>query len=123
MIFRQLDANSDWTFGKGKSNYAQGQQAIALNIATSVRSWVGDCFFSLPSGINWKALLNVGRQKDLDAALQNLLINCYGVMAVVSASVQFSSSSRTLAATYTVDTVYSQTIKNQIQVLSGTFGG
>lgn len=122
MIFRQLTKSNDWTFGAGLANYAQAQQAIALNIQTLVLSWVGDCFFSLPTGINWKALLNVGQQKNLNSALQVLLSNAYGVMNVVSGSVVVNPTTRMAVATYTVNTVYSQQISNQLQILIGQPG-
>lgn len=122
MIFRQLTSNGDWTFGAGLSNYASAQQAIALNIQTSVLMWMGDCFFSLSGWINWKGLLNIGQQAKLDSALQNLLSQSYGVMAIVSASVVVNPTTRLFFATYTVDTVYSQQVTNQVQILSGQPG-
>lgn len=122
MIFRQLTNSNDWTFGKGIADYAQNQQAIALNIQTLVLSWVGDCFFSLPSGINWKSLLNVGQMNNLNSALQVLLANAYGVMSVVKAQVVVDPTTRMAVATYTVNTVYSQQISDQLQVLIGQTG-
>lgn len=123
MIHRQLDANHDWTFGKGVQNFAREQQAIALNIDTLLLSWVGDCFFNLQSGVNWKQLLNYGQQANLDAALQSVLSGAYGVVRLVSASVLFNPSTRNVAATYVVDTVYSQSVKNQITIFDSTGAG
>lgn len=122
MIFRQLTPNGDWTFGKGVANYAQNQDAIALNILTSVKSWVGDCFFSLQFGINWKQLMNTGQQSNLNAALQNLLLRTYGVVSIVSSSVNFNPNTRLFSASYTVNTVYSQTVVDQVNILTGPFG-
>lgn len=122
MIFRQLTSGGDWTFGAGLANYASAQQAIALNIQTSVLMWQGDCFFSLPNWINWKGLLNVGQQKNLDTALQALLLRCYGVMGIVRAAVIVNPTTRNFFASYTVVTVYSQQVTNQIQILSGQVG-
>lgn len=122
MNFRQLTASGDWTFGGGLSNYATGPQAIALNIETSVKMWAGDFFASLPGWINWKGLLQVGTQNKLDAALQTVLSQCFGVQAVVSARVVVNTTTRQFFATYTVDTVYSQTVTSQVQILSGQTG-
>lgn len=122
MIFRQLTAGGDWTFGAGLGNYASAQQAIALNIQTSLLMWRGDCFFSLPGWVNWKGLLNVGQQKNLDTALQTLLLQCYGVMGIVNAAVIVNPTTRVCFASYTVVTVYSQQITNQVQILSGQVG-
>lgn len=122
MNFRQLTATGDWTFGGGLSNYASGQQAIALNIQTAVLMWAGDCFFSLNNWINWKGLLNVGQQKNLNAALQSLLSQLFGVQAIVSATVVVNTTTRQFFATYTIDTVYSQQVTSQVQILSGQPG-
>lgn len=122
MNFRQLTKNNDWTFGGGLSNYASGQQAIALNIQTSILMWAGDCFFSLPGWINWKGLLNVGQQKNLDAALQLILSQAFGVQQVISANVIVNTTTRAFFAQYTVVTVYSQQVTNQVAILSGQPG-
>lgn len=119
MIFRQLTAAGDWTFGAGIANYATGQQAIGLNIKTSILMWKGDCFFSLPGWINWKGLLNVGQKNNLNSALQLQLAGCEGVMNIESASVTINPTTRMALAIYTVNTVYSQQITNQVQILSG----
>lgn len=119
MNFRQLTISGDWTFGAGLSNYASAQQAIALNIRTSVLMWAGDCFFSLPNWINWKGLLNVGQKNNLNIALARLLSQCIGVQAVLSAVVVVNPTTRMAFATYTVSTVYSQNVTAQVQILSG----
>jgi len=120
MIFRQLTSQGDWTFGAGLACYAQNQQAIALNIQTSILMWSGDCFFSLSGWVNWKGLLNtISLQNNLNVALTTLLMNCYGVMAVNNASVTVNSTTRITICSYTVTTVYSTQLTNQVQLLSG----
>ena len=128
MTFRQLTAAGDWTFGAGLGNYASAQQAIALNIQTSVLMWAGDCFFSLSGGnglppwVNWKGLFSVGTQAQLNAALVDVIAACYGVASVVSASVVVNATTRFASANYTVNTVYSQQVTSQVAILSGNVG-
>lgn len=119
MIFRQLTSTGDWTFGAGLANYASAQQAIALNIQTSVLMWQGDFFTSLPGWVNWKGLLNVGTQQKLNAALQTVIAQCYGVQQIISASVVVNPTTRKAFARYTVVTVYSTQVVNQVGILSG----
>lgn len=123
MIFRQVTSSGDWTFGAGLGNYSSKTQAIALNIQTSVLMWSGDFFASLNPWINWKGLLNVGQQNNLNSALNNLISQCYGVMDVPSASIIVNPTTRMAFAQYTVDTVYSTTVVNNVQILSGQNGG
>lgn len=122
MIFRQLTSAGDWTFGSGLGNYASAQQAIALNIQTSIYMWAGDFFASLTPWINWKGLMNVGTQNQLDIALQGLISQCYGVQAINSASVIVNPTTRQFFATYSVLTVYSQVVVDQIEIVSNTPG-
>ena len=120
MIFRQLDANGDFTWGKGVQNFARGQQAIALNLQTLIQCWVGDCFFALQMGINWKQLMNYGPNAGLDSALQVLILRAYGVVSMVSATIRHDAQSRNFTASYTVDTVYTKAVTNQLTILSTT---
>lgn len=122
MIFRSLTTSGDWTFGAGLANYATAQKAIAFNIQTSILMWKGDCFFSLANWINWKGLLNVGQQSNLNNTLQSQLSRCYGVIGIVSATAQFNATTRNVVVTYTVNTVYSTQVKNQVAILSSNVG-
>jgi hypothetical protein len=122
MNFRQLTSTGDWTFGGGLANYATGQQAIELNLSTSIKMWAGDFFASLSPWINWKSLLNVGQQNNLNAALQTLISQSYGISAINSASVIVNPTTRMAFATYDVLTVYSTQVVNQVSVLSGQPG-
>jgi hypothetical protein len=124
MTFRALTPTGDWIFGNGLGAYASQQQAIALNIQTSVLMWAGDCFFALNGNglvpwINWLGLMNTGNQARLNAALQTLLSGCYGVMSVQSAVVNVNRFTRQFTASYTVTTIYSQQVTNVVQILSG----
>lgn len=122
MIFRQLDSNGDWTFGKGIANYAQNDGAIALNIRTSLLSWVGDCFFDLPAGIEWIRLLDTGQQNNLQIALQSLILKSYGVVSVESVSALFNINTRKLDVQYKVETIFSANFQSQVSILAGTVG-
>lgn len=122
MIFRQLDSNHDWTFGKGVACYAQNEDAINLNIQTTLLSWVGDCFFDLQIGINWLKLLNTGQQANLQSALQVALLNCYGVVAVQTASASFNQDTRNLDVQYSVTTIFNTNYQSQVSILSNTAG-
>lgn len=122
MNFRQLTSSGDWTFGSGLANYASGQQAIALNLLTSILMWAGNFFASLNGWINWKGLMQVGTQKQLDFALQSLISQSYGVQTIVAASVVVNTTTRQFFATYDITSIYSQQVTNQVQILSGQAG-
>lgn len=119
MIFRQLDSSGDWTFGKGIANYAQNEAAINLNIQTALLCWVGDCFFALKFGIDWTRLLDTGQQKNLQLALQTLILGLYGVVGVDTVSAFFDPTTRKLSVKYAATTIFSQSFQSQVDVLVG----
>jgi hypothetical protein len=106
MIFRNLDASGDWTFGQGKGNYVAGNTAIGLNIKTRVLSWVNDCFFDKEAGIDWLNRLGLKNQFDLlKADLARVISQSEGVTGLNTLTV--SLVGRSFSAQYSVDTIYS----------------
>lgn len=107
MIFRNLNANHDWTFGSGLGNYISGNSAIGLNIETRILSWLNDCFFDLNAGIDWLNRLGNKNQKNLlDLDLKRIILQSYGVTALVSFSSELNG--RIYMSSYTVNTIFSQ---------------
>lgn len=114
MIFRSLDENGDWSFGKGVQNYLQNNEAIGLNIKTRVLSWVGDCFFAPAQGIDWVNFLSKKNQLALlSAALRRTIVQSYGVTALLAFDVRLDDE-RNFTATYTVQTIFSAAYTNLI---------
>jgi len=48
-----LDSNRDWRFGKGRAVYKRNADAIAQNILTRLRSFLGDWYLDTEIGIDW----------------------------------------------------------------------
>jgi hypothetical protein len=115
MIFRNLDADGDWTFGKGKSDYASRNQAIGLNIRTRILSWVGDCFFDKPAGIDWWNRLGSKNQRALlELDLRRIILQSDGVTALVSFDTILDN--RDFTANYSVNTIYSKEYQDSLTV-------
>lgn len=115
MIFRNLDANNDWQFGNGVSNYVSGDLAIGLNIKTRLLSWVGDCFFALNAGIDWVNRLGRKNQDGLlRSDLKRIILQSFGVTGLTSFST-FLSPTRELTAQYSVNTIFSQSYEQSVK--------
>lgn len=106
MISRALDINHDWTFGKGKNDYLINNNAIVQNINTRLNSFVGDCFFSANSGVDWWTLLGGKSQIAVELAVSAVILNTSGVTGLVELSVNLSDT-RQVTIVYQVATVYS----------------
>lgn len=115
MIFRELDNNHDWTWGKGLQNMTRENQAIGLNIKTRILSWVGDCFFDLQAGIDWWNRLGSKNQRSLlELDLRRIILQSEGVTGLVE--FQTNVVGRRFSASYTVNTIYSQDFQDTVEL-------
>lgn len=122
MKHRALDSALDWTFGKGLANYAVDEAAIELNIATRLRSWVGNCFFAMQDGIDWKNRLDVGEEAALLNDLRTLILQSQGVVGINAVSYNLDRRTRDFTVTYNIVTIYNQAFQAQVAQAAGAVG-
>jgi hypothetical protein len=108
---RKTDSNGDWQYGKGINDYATGELAIEENIQTRLLEWLGDCFFALQEGVDYKNLFNKGQKNNLLQAQKTVILSSYGVVGINSV-VNNLDSNRKLTVTYNIDTIYGQGFQN-----------
>lgn len=106
MRVRALDADHDWTFGKGQNDYKANLDAVVQSINTRLNSFLGDCFFSASSGIDWFNLLGSKNALALNLAISATILNTEGVVALHQLSLNLDDA-RELTVRYKVLTVYS----------------
>lgn len=115
MTFRNLTESHDWTFGAGLQNLARRQDAIGLDIRTRILSWVGDCFFDQPAGIDWINRLGSKNQRALlELDLRRIILQTEGVTAIVSFDTILNN--RKFTANYSVNTIYSKEFQDSLTV-------
>lgn len=106
MIFRSLDENEDWNFGKGVQDFTSLNDAIGLNIKTRIQSWVGDCFFDMGAGIDWLNRLGSKNQRTLlELDLKRIILQSEGVIKLLTFDTYLNG--RSFSASYSVQTIYS----------------
>jgi len=114
MRVRTIDGVGDWTFGKGRNNYKKDINAVAQNIQTRLKSFLGDCFFDLEAGIDWFNLLGSKSELELKLVISSTILNTENVNILEETLVSVSSN-RQLLIQYSVDTAYGQ-ITNTVEV-------
>lgn len=82
MIFRALDGDRDWRFGGGKSSYATTGEAIRFSVETLLRTFQGECFFSMDTGLPWFDLINLRNKDAVVLYIKSAIIEIYGVTRV-----------------------------------------
>lgn len=108
MLFRNLDADADWTFGSGLANYISLNAAIGLNVKTRILCWVGDCFFDKLAGIDWTNRLGSKNQRGLlELDLRRIILQSEGVTGITSFDTELDAN-RKFTANYTIDTIYTR---------------
>jgi len=105
MIFRALTADGDWKFGAGRSNYARGDAATFLNVATTLKTFLGECFYNPAVGQDWFSLINERNKDIVTLAIKAAISGCVGVTRVREIEYTYSAS-RSLVIKYYLDTLY-----------------
>ncbi len=121
---RALDQNGDWTFGGGKSNYIDGNAAVAQNIKCGLLEFVGNCFWNPQAGLNWPNLFAQKSQTVITLAVSAIILNTNGVTGLVQQpNVTLNRVTRSLSVTYNVTTVYSKYSLSQSVTIPMSPGG
>jgi hypothetical protein len=109
MIVRALDSNGDWTFGSGKQNYLSEISAVKQNVLTRLRSWKGNCFFDVDSGVDWGNYLDIGTKLLLDLDIKRVILGTDKVLKISSYSSMLDTGERKLTVSAAIDTYYGTT--------------
>ena len=118
MIFRNLDASGDWTFGNGRQDYLRREDAIELNVATRLRSFLNDCFWALDAGVDWWNLLgskNPNAQVNIIIQTRQVIAESYGVVRINSVTASTDRATRQLSVTYNIDDIFGRNLVGTIQ--------
>lgn len=114
MKIRNLDANGDFTFGKGLQNYLTGQAAIKEDIATYLKLWVGNCFWALQAGVNYRQLLDKNQKLNLLSAIQAAILGRFGVTGIKQLDATLNPHTRALRVSYDVATIYTNSFQDSV---------
>lgn len=113
MLFRYLDSNWDWNFGKGIGCYSGDTQAIAFDVKSKILSWVNDCFFAMEDGIDWQNILgSKDKKKQLDMDIKQTIIEEDGITELTFFESEISD--RIYHCTVRFKTIYNETIEVKI---------
>lgn len=104
MILRAIDANGDWTYGKGANDYKTNIPALAQNIKTRLNSFLGDCFFDRGAGVDWFNLLGAKNQVALTLAIGAIISSTQNVTGILSLTMDLNAVTRGIVIQYRIST-------------------
>lgn len=114
MIVRRLDGSGDWTWGDSLGDFLSDRNAVVQLINTRLKSFLGDCFFSLNSGVDWFFLLGSKSDINLELSIRATILNTEGVSLITSLKKNIDRRSRTINIEYSVSTIYDTTNINPV---------
>lgn len=115
MIVRKLDKDGDWTYGNSIKDYLVNIDAIAQNIKTRLKEYLGDCFFDLLKGIDWETRIGQKNQEDLlKSDTYSIIKNTDGVLGILEH--ELTVVNRRAYIKSKIETVYGQII---VEVVNG----
>jgi len=116
MIIRGLDAQGDWVYGKGKSDYAKNLDGLEIDLATRLRSWKFDCFFASQEGVDYRSYLAKNTQPFLEADIKRVILQTEGVTVINSFSAVFNENERNLTIEADISTIYGELTNFNVSV-------
>lgn len=116
MRFRNVDANGDWVFGKGRNSYLRDNDALMMNIKTRLLSFLNDCFFDTEAGIDWWNLLGGKDIKGILASVQRVVLRSNNVKRIVDMQSQLQN--RRFAITLTVEFANGEILTDTVEVFN-----
>ena len=107
MRVRRIDADGDWTFGRGRACYADTSESVAQRVLTRLRSFTGDWFLDLSHGLPWFDLMK--RPADLariERAVKRHILKTDGVHSITAFEMAPDPQTRNLVVTTTIVDIY-----------------
>lgn len=118
MKIRALDQDGDWSFGAGLQSYLNDEDAIAQDLRTALKVFLGEIFFALDFGVDWWNLLG-----SRDNAEQNIVLQCRqmissrdGVTRINEVQAVLDRDTRGLAVTFNVDTEFTRNLLGEVAI-------
>jgi hypothetical protein len=115
MIYRMLDSDGDYVFGRGKHAYLEGIEAVAQAIKTRLlllySEWWEDREDGLPL---WEQILSAPASEDsltaVDLLFKERIENTTGVLSLLGYESSFDRERRKYTFTAAVETMYGELI-------------
>jgi len=115
MRFRNLTIDGDWTFGAGRQNYAVSDKSISLNIETTVKTFLTECFFDQEIGVAWFDIIDQKNKDITILAIKSAIAACYGVIQVQELEYTYNEL-RELVIKYTISTIYDSRLEGVVTI-------
>lgn len=111
MRYRALDANGDYSGGRGQGNFLINSPAcVAQSVLTRLKLWQGEWFLDLTEGTPWlQQVLGKFSKPIYDLTIKTRVLGTQGVTSIVNYSSAFDPAvPRKLNVSMTINTQFGQ---------------
>lgn len=99
-IVRSLDEDGDFTFGKGRSNYIESENALRQNVVTRLKQYKNNWEFDKTLGIDYDYFLSTKQsRRSLEDQIRIMILSTPDVRRIIDLSVTVNEREMTLKAT------------------------
>mgnify|MGYP001125351219 CR=1 FL=1 len=128
MIYRRLDANGDYVFGQGRSQFISGSEAVAQAVITNLKLLLGEWWEDVNNGLPlWQSILGIpgseANQLSIDNIIKDRILktNLNGELLVNSIddyTRTYNATTRVYTFEAVITTIYSESvvIKEQLSI-------
>lgn len=108
MRYRRLNANGDYVFGSGQSDfYTNVPEAPAQAVLTRLRLNLGEWFLDTTDGTPWQTqVLGANTVATRDAVIKSRILSTPGVKSILAYSSSFDGNTRQFLVYVRLDTIY-----------------
>lgn len=118
MKLAKTTATGDWQLGRGESGYITGIPAVKQLVAARIKTYRGDWFLDTERGVDWLRLLGEkGTQDQILRQVRSVILGTPGVLRLDLLSVDADQTTRRAVIKYSLTTVFSSTITDQLEIL------
>lgn len=112
MRYRKLSATGDYVFGNGQRDfYINSPEAIAQNVATYLKLWLGEWYLDVSAGTPWlQGVFGYHTKEESDSTLQGVILGLTGVVDLTNwESTRDPVTREYISISAKLDTIYGQT--------------
>jgi hypothetical protein len=115
MLYRTLDADGDYTLGRGRQGFLSGAAAVGQAVKTRLKLLLGEWWEDRENGLPLFQSIAGARAADpkikenIDTIIRDRILSTIGVSSIASYSSTFDRTGRKYSVTAVVNTFYGQT--------------
>ncbi len=116
MRYRKLDANGDYVFGHGQTDFlVNSSDAVAQALSTRLKLATGEWFLNTEEGTPYSTeILGSNTSSYYDLAIKRRILETSGVTSILDYQSYVNRDSRSLSVSATVETLYGVTTVTSI---------